>query len=73
MERRAFLASAVAFGVMGRYHVVQAAVKPARIGWLTAQRASSLSPFLDHVSSVDDGWPLKTRRTTSGAMCLCLA
>jgi putative tryptophan/tyrosine transport system substrate-binding protein len=45
MDRRGFLISsaAIAMGFKG----AQAATKPARIGWLTAQRETSLTPFLE--------------------------
>jgi putative ABC transport system substrate-binding protein len=47
MNRRAFLASVVSFGTVAHQDHVWAATKTASIGWLTAQRASSLTPFLD--------------------------
>jgi putative ABC transport system substrate-binding protein len=47
MNRRAFLASVAALATMARHEHVQAATKAVSIGWLTAQRASSLTPFLD--------------------------
>jgi ABC-type uncharacterized transport system substrate-binding protein len=46
MDRRTFLALLLAIGVLPRRGHAQG-VKPARIGWLTAQQASSLTPFLD--------------------------
>lgn len=47
MNRRDFLASVVAVGTLAFNRAVQAAAKRTRIGWLTAQRASSLTPFID--------------------------
>jgi len=46
MNRRAFLASAVAIAAMPRSLAAQGAPKAARIGWLTAQQESSLTPYL---------------------------
>jgi putative ABC transport system substrate-binding protein len=49
MNRRMFLASALAGGSLpGGLHA-QPARKIARIGWLTAQQATSLTPYLDVV------------------------
>ena len=47
MDRRTFLASTVTIAVATRYAGAQSGTKIFRIGWLTAQRASSLAPFLD--------------------------
>jgi putative ABC transport system substrate-binding protein len=47
MNRRDFLASTVLVATAARYASAQAVTKVFRIGWLTAQRASSLTPFLD--------------------------
>jgi putative ABC transport system substrate-binding protein len=47
MNRRAFLTSTVLIAMAARYASAQAVTKVFRIGWLTAQRASSLTPFLD--------------------------
>jgi putative ABC transport system substrate-binding protein len=47
MDRRAFLASIVAVSAATRSTRAQTGTKIFRIGWLTAQRASSLTPFLD--------------------------
>ena len=47
MHRRAFLVSAFAIGTTTRYAGAQTATKSFSIGWLTAQRASSLTPFLN--------------------------
>jgi putative ABC transport system substrate-binding protein len=47
MDRRAFLASLVAFGTVAHQDRAGAAAKPVSIGWLTAQGASSLTPFLE--------------------------
>ena len=47
MDRRAFLASTVAIAAATRYASAQNATKIPSIGWLTAQQASSLTPFLD--------------------------
>ncbi|MBR0801826.1 ABC transporter substrate-binding protein [Bradyrhizobium jicamae] len=47
MNRRAFLASAILFGTVAHHARARAATKTVSIGWLTAQRASSLAPFLD--------------------------
>jgi putative ABC transport system substrate-binding protein len=47
MNRRAFLTSTVLIATAAQYASAQTATKALRIGWLTAQRASSLAPFLD--------------------------
>jgi putative tryptophan/tyrosine transport system substrate-binding protein len=47
MNRRAFLTSAVLIATGTQYAVAQRATKVFSIGWLTAQRAPSLTPFLD--------------------------
>jgi putative ABC transport system substrate-binding protein len=47
MNRRAFLTSTVLIATAARYASAQAVTKVFRIGWLTAQRASSLTPFFD--------------------------
>jgi putative tryptophan/tyrosine transport system substrate-binding protein len=47
MNRRDFLTSTVLVATAARYASAQAVTKVFRIGWLTAQRASSLTPFLD--------------------------
>ena len=47
MNRRAFLTLTVLIATAARYARAQAVTKVFRIGWLTAQRASSLTPFLD--------------------------
>ena len=47
MHRRAFLVSAFAIGTTTHYAGAQTATKSFSIGWLTAQRASSLTPFLN--------------------------
>src|SRR5476651_1273833 len=47
MDRRVFLASAIALAAAPRRVGAQGAPKVSRIGWLTAQRALSLAPFLD--------------------------
>jgi putative ABC transport system substrate-binding protein len=46
MKRRLFLASTLAVPFLSRAVAAQRTVGVARIGWLTAQRASSLAPFL---------------------------
>jgi putative ABC transport system substrate-binding protein len=46
MDRRTFLAFPLAVGALPRSAAAQGAGKPVRIGWLTAQREASLSPFL---------------------------
>jgi putative tryptophan/tyrosine transport system substrate-binding protein len=46
MKRRDFLASALAMAVLPRKLAAQVAPKAARIGWLTAQQESSLTPYL---------------------------
>lgn len=47
MQRRSFLASALASTLLPSPLLAQAAARPARIGWLTAQRAASLTPYLE--------------------------
>jgi putative ABC transport system substrate-binding protein len=47
MDRRAFLASTAAFAMTIRQVGAQTSTKIFNIGWLTAQRATSLTPFLD--------------------------
>src|ERR1700736_538678 len=51
MRRRRFLASVIAIAALPRAVAAQGASKPVRIGWLTAQQASSLGPFLDVLRS----------------------
>jgi len=46
VKRRAFLACALATAVLPQSVRAQGAPKAARIGWLTAQQASSLTPYL---------------------------
>jgi putative ABC transport system substrate-binding protein len=46
MNRRPFLASTLAMVLLPRIVAAQRPARVARIGWLTAQRASSLTPFL---------------------------
>jgi putative ABC transport system substrate-binding protein len=46
MKRREFLASTIAVAAMPRSLVAQGVPKVARIGWLTAQNESSLTPYL---------------------------
>lgn len=46
MKRRGFLTSMLALALT-RTHVTQAAAKAKRIGWLTAQQAASLTPFIN--------------------------
>jgi putative ABC transport system substrate-binding protein len=46
VKRRAFLASTLAAAMLPRRLVAQGAPKTARIGWLTGQQASSLTPYL---------------------------
>src|SRR5262245_35907799 len=47
MKRRVFLASLLAMAVMPRTVAAQGVVKIVCIGWLTAQLASSLVPYVD--------------------------
>ena len=47
MNRRAFLTSAVVIATATHCASAQTATKTLSIGWLTAQRAPSLTPFLD--------------------------
>lgn len=47
MKRRTFLASTLAVAALPRSLVAQGMPKSARIGWLTAQQESSLTPYLD--------------------------
>ena len=47
MKRRTFLGSTVALAALPRGVGAQNAAKVARVGWLTAQRASSLAPYVD--------------------------
>jgi putative ABC transport system substrate-binding protein len=46
MDRRTFLALPLAIAALPRSVAAQGAAKVARIGWLTAQREASLTPFL---------------------------
>lgn len=46
MDRRTFLAFPLAIAALPRSVAAQGAAKVARIGWLTAQREASLTPFL---------------------------
>jgi ABC-type uncharacterized transport system substrate-binding protein len=47
MNRRVFLASLLATAAVPRTVAAQGAAKAVRIGWLTAQQASSLTPYVD--------------------------
>ena len=47
MKRRLFLTSTLAIPFLPRAIAAQRAARVARIGWLTAQQASSLTPFLN--------------------------
>ena len=47
MNRRTFLASSAVIAIATGYVRAQAAAKVFRIGWLTAQREPSLTPFLE--------------------------
>jgi ABC-type sugar transport system substrate-binding protein len=47
MKRRMFLASLLAMAAVPRTVVAQGTAKVVRIGWLTAQQASSLTPFVE--------------------------
>src|SRR3984893_6779567 len=47
MDRRAFLTSVLVIASATRCASAQTVTKAFSIGWLTAQRASSLTPFLD--------------------------
>lgn len=47
MNRRSFLASFIAYATVAHHARARGATKAVIIGWLTAQRASSLTPFLD--------------------------
>jgi putative ABC transport system substrate-binding protein len=47
MKRRLFLASVLAVASLPRSLAAQTAPKVVRIGWLTAQQASSLTPYLE--------------------------
>ena len=47
MKRRVFVASLVAMAAMPRTGAAQGATKVIRVGWLTAQQASSLGPYVD--------------------------
>jgi ABC-type uncharacterized transport system substrate-binding protein len=47
MKRRLFLTSTLAIAFMPRAIAAQRPARVARVGWLTAQQASSLTPFLD--------------------------
>lgn len=47
MKRRAFLASTLAIASLPQGAAAQSGAKVARIGWLTAQQASSLTPYVE--------------------------
>jgi hypothetical protein len=47
MKRRVFLASLLAMAAVPRSVAAQGAAKVVRIGWLTAQQAPSLAPYVD--------------------------
>src|SRR6188472_3399755 len=51
MRRRTFLASALGMGCLPQRIAAQDAPTAARIGWLTAQRAPSLAPYLEALRS----------------------
>ena len=46
MKRRMFLSLTLAMAFLPRHVAAQGGAKVARIGWLTAQREESLTPFL---------------------------
>src|SRR3954451_11837634 len=58
MKRRDFLASAIAIAAMPRIPAAQGVPRAARIGWLTAQTESSLTPYLVamHAGFADMGY-----------------
>src|SRR3954467_15633676 len=58
MKRRDFLASAIAIAAMPRIAAAQGGPRAARIGWLTAQTESSLTPYLAamHTGFADMGY-----------------
>jgi len=47
MNRRAFIVSAIALAAMPLRVAAQGSQKIARIGWVTAQQASSLTPYVE--------------------------
>src|ERR1700730_17671242 len=47
VKRRMFLASGLVGSGLRRMLAAEAAPQPVRIGWLTAQQASSLAPYVD--------------------------
>lgn len=47
MKRRLFIASTLASAMLPPSLAAQVVARPARIGWLTAQRPASLAPYLD--------------------------
>ena len=47
MNRRTFLTAALFLGTLPRRIAAQGMAKPTRIGWLTAQQAASLVPYVD--------------------------
>ena len=51
MKRRTLLASALVMGSLPQRIAAQGAPMVARIGWLTAQRAPSLAPYLEALRS----------------------
>jgi putative tryptophan/tyrosine transport system substrate-binding protein len=51
MRRRTFLASAIGMACLPQRIAAQGAPTVARIGWLTAQRAPSLAPYLEALRS----------------------
>jgi len=51
MHRRAFLASLIVSVAMRPTIAAPAATKPVRIGWLTAQRVASLTPYIEAMRS----------------------
>jgi putative tryptophan/tyrosine transport system substrate-binding protein len=55
MKRRDFLASALAVAALPSNLAAQVAPKAARIGWLTAQQESSLTPYL---AAMRAGFPI---------------
>src|SRR3954462_2928569 len=58
MKRRDFLASAIAIAAVPRMTAAQGVPRAARIGWLTAQNESSLTPYLAamHTGFADMGY-----------------
>jgi putative tryptophan/tyrosine transport system substrate-binding protein len=67
VQRRTLLISATAGTALPELAIAETAQRLARIGWITAQQASSLTPYVEAFRiPVISGWPIFAE---SGALC----